>query len=448
MTYTIPQIPVTAMSIGTTDLLEIAQGGSTSAQIAWSSILGTAQTWTAVQTFVAPVLGAATCTTMNKITITQPASGATLTIANGATLTVSANATVSGTNTGDSGTVTSVATDGTLTGGPITGSGTLGINVASANAWTAIQTVTPTGGSANTNADAVILGTLGAATATTTQYDSGSLRLTCSAWKSTATAAPQLNDWIIYALPVTGTSVSTSILRFDCQNEVTGGGYFQGFGIVSTITGGGSVLVGNSAGSGAVWLGSTSLTSSAVPVLVGNGTTTTISSAGTSGNINLRNSTTTVLSIQPSGTLASATSLTWNGVFVPALTVTLSGSTAITTATGLNLTTITAPVFSTASTIAVTAAATVAITGPPTITGASSTITSAAAFWVQSGSTVLGNSAIATNATSGFVYLPSCAGAATGTPQAFGAAVPIVFDTTDGKMYAYYGGAMHFVAFT
>lgn len=43
----------------------------------------------------------ATATTINKITITAPATGATLTIADGATLTASASATVSGTNTGD-----------------------------------------------------------------------------------------------------------------------------------------------------------------------------------------------------------------------------------------------------------------------------------------------------------------------------------------------------------
>lgn len=52
-------------------------------------------------TMTTPTLGVATATTINKVTITAPASGATLTIANGATLTASASATVSGTNTGD-----------------------------------------------------------------------------------------------------------------------------------------------------------------------------------------------------------------------------------------------------------------------------------------------------------------------------------------------------------
>jgi hypothetical protein len=48
-----------------------------------------------------PVLGVATATSVNKVAVTAPATGATLTIADGATLTASANATVSGTNTGD-----------------------------------------------------------------------------------------------------------------------------------------------------------------------------------------------------------------------------------------------------------------------------------------------------------------------------------------------------------
>lgn len=59
-------------------------------------------------------LGATTVTTINKITITPPASGATLTIEEGFTLTVSNNADVSGTNTGDNSVNTNY--EGKLTG--------------------------------------------------------------------------------------------------------------------------------------------------------------------------------------------------------------------------------------------------------------------------------------------------------------------------------------------
>lgn len=64
---------------------------------------------------VTPSLGVATATTINKVTITQPATGSTLTIADGVTLTATANATVSGTNSGDQ-TITAT--------GDVTGSGT------------------------------------------------------------------------------------------------------------------------------------------------------------------------------------------------------------------------------------------------------------------------------------------------------------------------------------
>jgi len=70
-------------------------------------------------TLVTPVLGVATATTVNKLTFTQPATGATLTIVDGATLTASATGSVSGTNTGDNATnsqYSSLITNQTHTG--------------------------------------------------------------------------------------------------------------------------------------------------------------------------------------------------------------------------------------------------------------------------------------------------------------------------------------------
>lgn len=57
-------------------------------------------------TFLTPILGVATATSINKVAITQPANGSTLTIVDGAILTASASATVSGTNTGDQTNIT------------------------------------------------------------------------------------------------------------------------------------------------------------------------------------------------------------------------------------------------------------------------------------------------------------------------------------------------------
>ena len=55
----------------------------------------------------------------------------------------------------------------------------------------------------------------------------------------------------------------------------------------------------------------------------------------------------------------------------------------------------------------------------------------------------LGTSAVelATTATGGFPYIPTCAGAPTGVPtRAAAGFVPLVFDRTNNKLYAYDGG--------
>lgn len=55
---------------------------------------------------------------------------------------------------------------------------------------------------------------------------------------------------------------------------------------------------------------------------------------------------------------------------------------------------------------------------------------------------VLGAAAVlATNSTSGFPYIPTCAGTPTGTPTTFTGTVPIIFDTTGVKLWIYTGGA-------
>jgi len=100
--------------------------------------LGNANTWTGVQTLdspvlVTPALGVATATTINKVTITAPASGSTLTIANGKTLTVSNSITLAGTDsttwTGAGSNMTLAAlniVDQTLSGGANVTSNNLG----------------------------------------------------------------------------------------------------------------------------------------------------------------------------------------------------------------------------------------------------------------------------------------------------------------------------------
>ena len=47
--------------------------------------------------------------------------------------------------------------------------------------------------------------------------------------------------------------------------------------------------------------------------------------------------------------------------------------------------------------------------------------------------------ALATTATKGFFYIPTCAGTPTGIPTLFVGTVPIVYDTTNHKLYIYDG---------
>lgn len=57
----------------------------------------------------------------------------------------------------------------------------------------------------------------------------------------------------------------------------------------------------------------------------------------------------------------------------------------------------------------------------------------------QAGNFVIGTAAIATNATTGFLYIPSCAGTPTGTPTTYTGRVPMVFDSSNSKLYVFSG---------
>jgi hypothetical protein len=56
------------------------------------------------------------------------------------------------------------------------------------------------------------------------------------------------------------------------------------------------------------------------------------------------------------------------------------------------------------------------------------------------GNVSVGNAAIATTATNGFLYIPTCAGTPTGTPTAKTGRAPIVWDSTNKKLYVYDAG--------
>ncbi len=55
----------------------------------------------------------------------------------------------------------------------------------------------------------------------------------------------------------------------------------------------------------------------------------------------------------------------------------------------------------------------------------------------------LGTPSLATDATTGFQYVPACAGTPTGTPNAIAGYTPIVVDSTNDLLYFFSNGAWH-----
>ena len=94
------------LTVGTGDLRVSTAGTNTASVVT----VGGTQTLTN-KTFTAPTLGAATATSVNKLSITAPATGSTLAVADGKTLTVSNTLTLAGT---DSTTMTFPSASGTV----------------------------------------------------------------------------------------------------------------------------------------------------------------------------------------------------------------------------------------------------------------------------------------------------------------------------------------------
>lgn len=99
------------------------------------------------------------------------------------------------------------------------------------------------------------------------------------------------------------------------------------------------------------------------------------------------------LNVLATKTVASATSAVWNGISAPAATLTLTGTTQVTTATGVNLLAIAAPTITDASAVTVDLASTLYIGGPPTA-GGSATLTAPYALWIDNGITRLDGSVV------------------------------------------------------
>ena len=135
-------------------------------------------------TLVTPILGVATATSINKVAITAPATGSTLTIADGKTLTVSNTLTLTGTDTssvafGAGGTVAYVANK-------------LSVFAATTSAELAgvISDETGTGVLVFSNSPTLVTPTLGAALATSITATSGNLDIAAAAGNNSVNLVP------------------------------------------------------------------------------------------------------------------------------------------------------------------------------------------------------------------------------------------------------------------
>lgn len=136
-------------------------------------------------------------------------------------------------NNKGSGTVTNVATDSTLTGGPITTTGTLGINLGNANTWTAAQTF---------NTAAVIFGHGATATGSTDFDLSGS----SGTLKATSVTTNTINGTAVNSTISIGDNLTTGSVIIG-KNMATNGG--------PIIIGGDSTTSGRKVEGDRWWLG-------------------------------------------------------------------------------------------------------------------------------------------------------------------------------------------------
>jgi hypothetical protein len=131
---------------------------------------------------------------------------------------------------GSGGTVTSVETDSTLTGGPITTTGTLGINLSNPNNWLALQTYTFPSLSATTT-DAILLQNTTAAVSGNQQV-SPAFDLVGEGFGTTAGTSQQV-AFRQFILPVQGT-VPTS--AWQLQSSINGSTFTNAMTLTNTGT--------------------------------------------------------------------------------------------------------------------------------------------------------------------------------------------------------------------
>ena len=335
-------------------------------------------------TLTTPALGVATATSLNKVAVTAPATGATLTIADGKTLTVNSSLTLSGT---DATTMTFPANTQTLAG----------LNIAQTFAQT--QTLSPP---ANASA-AVVSGYSLTGAATNAVFDLS------GAWNTSGLpTALKLN--------ITDTASNANSLLADLQ--IGGISKFSvrkdGF-----MTAGLGLLCGASAGLSYVNPGIVNATVSFGLGAVG-APDVWLSRGGAAAILLGQNDTAAPVAqtMQVQSVVAGTTNTAGTDW-------TKDGSRGTGTGAGGKQIYRVAPA---------------GATGSAQNTQAVALTLHAPGINMQP-SVVLGNQALATTATDGFLYVASGAGAPTGVPTAFAGRVPIYVDTTTSQFWMYLAGA-------
>ena len=219
-----------AITITTTVNSPVLAGNGTAIAAATTTGSGSTVVLATSPTLVTPTLGAATATTVNKVTITAPATGSTLTIADGKTATISNTLTFTGTDGssvafGTGGTVLYSGSTIPLTVGTTTIASGTSTRVLFDNAGVLGEyTVSGSGNVAMTSSPSFTTPTLGAATATTINGNT----FTTGTYTLTGTAAKTLN--FTNTLTLSGTDSTT--MTFPATSATV-----AGLGTSQTFTG-------------------------------------------------------------------------------------------------------------------------------------------------------------------------------------------------------------------
>ncbi len=164
-------------------------------------------------TITAPTLGSNPTIVLPSVNDTFPAANASGYLLNDGTGGLSwsaAAASVSLTNSGGL----------TFSPSPITGTGTIGLDLTHTNVWTA-PIYELQAGIASTYTNGLILENTTASTSTTTVQQSPSLEFISHAWSTTATAADSTREWTITDVPVSSANPIVSNLTFQSGSSAT-----------------------------------------------------------------------------------------------------------------------------------------------------------------------------------------------------------------------------------